>query len=656
MLATRRRSRTRPEPGVAANRSAHDAQHAARKDEDQHDQDRAQHELPVLGVARHHRIEDLVDRRADGGAGERLNAAQQHHDERLDRHRHVDVRREHAALAERERGAGESGERRGHDERDPLVEPDVDADRLGAAGVIARRAQREPERRLDDPREQRETHAARAERQVVIPDRRAEPPRGPHAEQPVVTAGDVVPLVRDRVDDLRERERQHREVDRGEPDAEKPDRDRADPGDDRRQDERHRHGRVRPSHGEGRAVGAEPERGRVAEGHHAAGAHQHVQASCEERKRQDLDEHPHPERGEHRRQDHQREHADQEPSARNLDVPSGDESPLGAALRLRATEQAPRPHDQHHRHHEEDHHERELRQDHHADRIDDADHRGGEERTRERPHAPHDDDGEGLGDDRPVHDVGDRDPRHLQRTAEPGERRAEHEHRREQARLVDAEQRDHLAVQRRRADEHAPPRAIEEPPERRRDDRADDEQREVVRREQLAADAHRSREPGRDRPGLVLGAPDEHDDIRQDQHQRERQEQLVQLGRAVHAPEQSDLDGEPDRADGESRDEDRDVERGGAERQDGGQRHREIRGEHVERAVREVHDARDAEDERQAGRDEEEHHRVREPGEELDEDECGRHPKRADATGRAASSRPRRRAAPCRPARIPSSP
>src|SRR5687767_15776706 len=78
------------------------AEDAARKREDDDHEDRAEHELPVHRVLRDDGVEQLVDGGADGRARKRREPAEQHHHQRLDGHRHVDVRREHAALAERE--------------------------------------------------------------------------------------------------------------------------------------------------------------------------------------------------------------------------------------------------------------------------------------------------------------------------------------------------------------------------------------------------------------------------------------------------------------------------------------------------------------------------------------------------------------------------
>ena len=92
------------------------------------------------------------------------------------------------------------------------MEPDVDPDRLGAPGVVPGGPEREAERRPPDAREEGDPPAARGERQVVVGERSGEPRGRPDAEQAVVAARDVVPLVDDREGDLGEREREHREV------------------------------------------------------------------------------------------------------------------------------------------------------------------------------------------------------------------------------------------------------------------------------------------------------------------------------------------------------------------------------------------------------------------------------------------------------------
>src|SRR5206468_2546989 len=69
------------------------------------------------------------------------------------------------------------------------------------------------DRRPPDAREEGDPPAARGERQVVVGERSGEPRGRPDAEQAVVAARDVVPLVDDREGDLGKGEREHREVD-----------------------------------------------------------------------------------------------------------------------------------------------------------------------------------------------------------------------------------------------------------------------------------------------------------------------------------------------------------------------------------------------------------------------------------------------------------
>src|SRR5437899_1625799 len=66
---------------------------------------------------------------------------------------------------------------------------------------------------------QRDQNPAGDERHVVIAQRARQPRSRPDAEEAVVAAGHVVPLVDDRVGDLREGQRQHREIDGRQADA-----------------------------------------------------------------------------------------------------------------------------------------------------------------------------------------------------------------------------------------------------------------------------------------------------------------------------------------------------------------------------------------------------------------------------------------------------
>ncbi len=105
------------------------------------------------------------------------------------------------------------------------------------------------------------------------------------------------------------------------------------------------------------------------------------------------------------------------------------------------------------------------------------------------------------------------------------------------------------------------------------------------------------------------------------QHQREGGQQLEQLGRAVDAPQQQHLDQRAEHADRQRRQQQRRPE-AQARAQLVDQRVGDVDAQHVERAMREVDDAGDAEDQRQARRHQEQRRRAGQPVEQLD-DESG---------------------------------
>src|SRR5213593_4642629 len=77
------KARRTPSTSSTAPRSAtalaDDAEQPARKSEHEDNQDDAEHERPVLRVAREHGIEHLVERGAERRACERVDATEQHH-------------------------------------------------------------------------------------------------------------------------------------------------------------------------------------------------------------------------------------------------------------------------------------------------------------------------------------------------------------------------------------------------------------------------------------------------------------------------------------------------------------------------------------------------------------------------------------------------
>ena len=166
--------------------------------EEQHDQqDDAAHDgAPEFGVAGDGVAQPGVDRRADHRAGQRLDAAQQHHDQPVGRLADRDGRGRDAALGEGVDRAGEARERADQHEGRPLEAAQVDADRLGAQRRIAAGAQREAEGREQHAPQQRDAGAAAGERQIVVGGLVGEPGRRPDAEHAVAAAGDANPTGR----------------------------------------------------------------------------------------------------------------------------------------------------------------------------------------------------------------------------------------------------------------------------------------------------------------------------------------------------------------------------------------------------------------------------------------------------------------------------
>src|SRR5919106_5478896 len=152
LLRTSRTSST-PRPPQAAGGRLDGAGQAAREHEEQHHQDRPQHEGPVLGVGHDLLVEQDQHERADGGAIERAHPAEQGHDQHLGRLGPIGEVREDAAVEDAEDAPREPGEGAGQDERSQLVATDVYPDELGALRVLADRHEHEAERRADDPPE-----------------------------------------------------------------------------------------------------------------------------------------------------------------------------------------------------------------------------------------------------------------------------------------------------------------------------------------------------------------------------------------------------------------------------------------------------------------------------------------------------------------------
>src|SRR5262245_26119487 len=127
------------------------ARQSPREHEQQEDQDDPEDQGPVLRVRDDLLVEPDEDQRAERRAIERAHAAEQRHDQDLGGLGPVGEVREDAAVEDAEQAARDAGEGAGEDEGGQLVAAHVDADELGALGILADRREEAPERRPDDP-------------------------------------------------------------------------------------------------------------------------------------------------------------------------------------------------------------------------------------------------------------------------------------------------------------------------------------------------------------------------------------------------------------------------------------------------------------------------------------------------------------------------
>jgi len=91
---------------------------------------------------------------------------------------------------------------------------------LDALNRFARRPQRQAERGPGHAPEEHQPSNPDPECQVVVADRRRQIGRRPDPEETVISSGDIVPLMRDGIDDLRARQRHHGKRDSAEPHTE----------------------------------------------------------------------------------------------------------------------------------------------------------------------------------------------------------------------------------------------------------------------------------------------------------------------------------------------------------------------------------------------------------------------------------------------------
>ena len=194
----------------------------------------------------------------------------------------------------------------------------------------------------------------------------------------------------------------------------------------------------------------------------------------------------------------------------------------------------------------------------------------------------------------------------------------------EQQRLVDAERADHLAVLRGGADQPAEARLGQHQMQQQQHDRPDDDQEQVVAREAAAEDLDRAAQARRARSEQVFGAPDPERRVVDDQHAARR-------WRAAGTAPAPDRCGAAARSRSARRSprpaaaRARCRPRSRARRRPWSRRCRQVDAQHVERAVGDVDDAGDAEDQRQAGADEEQAGRGGQPVERLEQESVERH-------------------------------
>ena len=194
--------------------------------------------------------------------------------------------------------------------------------------------------------------------------------------------------------------------------------------------------------------------------------------------------------------------------------------------------------------------------------------------------------------------------RDLQRAAETGEQRAKRKDGGEQHRLIDSERAQHLAVFGRGAHQPAETRAREHRMQHDQHQRRNRDQENIVARHAPAENFNGAAQAGCARTEQVLRSPQPQRRVVDDQKQREGGEKLKQFRRGIEPPQQQYLDQSADDADGDgARDDAAPVAERAVEPRR--QRDGDIGPQHVERAVRDIDDARDAEDERKPGRDEE---------------------------------------------------
>ncbi|GAV36553.1 hypothetical protein ROTAS13_04241 [Roseomonas sp. TAS13] len=263
-------------------------------------------------------------------------------------------------------------------------------------------------------------------------------------------------------------------------------------------------------------------------------------------------------------------------------------------------EQPVRAQHQHRRHHQEDQHQRALRQQRHAEGLQHADQQAGQEGARQAAQPTHHHDHEGFGDHRQVDLEVGRGIGQGQRAAQPGQPGAQGEDRGEEQALVHAQRRRHFPVQRRGAQQRAPARPVQQQPEQAQHHRPGRDEQQVVEGKAAAGDLHEAAHPARAGQGKLRRAPEAQREVLQDQHHAEGGQQLEQFRRPVHAAHHRQFQHRADQPRGERGEQHAQHEPFRIARQARQDAPADIGAEHGQAAMREVHDPRDAEEDRQA--------------------------------------------------------
>ena len=523
--------------------------------------------------------------------------------------------RRDAALGEGEKRAGHAGHGARQDEGHPLHALDVDTDGVSAQRRVTTGAHGVAKGREQDAPQQPGPGYRQHQGQTVVHAFVRQPRCRPHARDAIAAARDAVPLVDDGPGDLGEGQGQHSQVDPRQPYREPAEDQGKGRGYHRAEGQGQLHGQPGLAHQQGRAISRQAEVGRVAEGVHAARAHDEVKADGEEGGHQQIN-------GQHGRvgrgtadegQDHQQQ---QRGGCGGLPCFAG--QPQRRLCRRgvtagcgRAAHQPPGPQDEHGSHHQELHHQGELgkrdldtadvdQTDPDANGLDLSNQQGGHEGAGDGPHAADHHHHEGGADGVQVHLQVGRLAWQLQRAAQAREHRAEGEDGGEQPGLVDAQGGNHVAVLRGRTHQGAPAGAGQQQPQQAQDGGPDHDEKEVVGGKAPPQDLHRPGQPRCARAQQFLRPPQPQHQVLEDQGQGEGGQQLEEFGRVVDAPQQQHFHQRTDQPHRHGRQQQRRPEPDHPA-QPLHQGVGDIDAHHVERTMRKVDDARDAEDQRQAG-------------------------------------------------------